>query len=224
MDEVNLVESAERALSPYYQGERALKRLFGNAGVAVVGVDLAGGDLPELSAGLRHADGLHMLDKVIEAALRDHKDDAALIRLHDVLVPDRPTTTKITDLVGRLSGFQVLLRHSRHLARDEIEQFDAILQEIFDLTATIGDSPLRDVGSNRWPELQQALRNCLQHFQLYRELLDTSAKIPRWRVPGAPEVRLPLAEIAADRMALIDAKLQLFDAITEVVTFKQATD
>jgi hypothetical protein len=223
MDGINRVESAERALSPHYKGEDALQRLFGNAGVTVVGVDLTGGGLPQLSAGLRHADGLHMLDKVINAALRDHNDDAALIGLREALDEDRSATAKITDLVASLSGFQVRLRRSRHLARDEIEQFDAILQRIFDLTA-IGDSPLRDVVSNRWPELQQALRNCLQHFQLYRELLDASASIPRWRVPGAPEARLPLTEIAADRMALIDAKLQLFDAITEVVISKQAAD
>jgi hypothetical protein len=223
MDEMTDVESAERALSPYYEGEAALKRLFGYAGVPLVGVDLTAGGLPQLSAGLRHADGLHMLHKVIKAALRDHIDDAVLISLYDALDADRPATAKITDLVASLSGYQVLLRRSRHLARDEIEQFDDILQRIFDLTA-IGGSPLQDVGSSRWPELQQALRNCLQHFQLYRELLDASASIPRWRVPGALEARLPLTEIATDRMALIDAKLQLFDAITEVVISKQAAN
>jgi hypothetical protein len=223
MDGMNPVERAERALSLHYEGKDALQRLFGNAGVPLVGVDLTGGGLPQLYAGLKHAYGLNMLDKVIDAALRDHNDDAALIGLREVLGADRPATAKITDLVATLSGFQVLLRRSRHLAREDIEQFDDILQRIFDLTA-IGGSPLQDAGSSRWPELQQALRNCLQHFQLYRELLDASASIPRWRVPGAPEARLPLTEIAADRMALIDAKLHLFDAITEVVISKQAAD
>jgi hypothetical protein len=223
MDEMGFVERAERALSPYYEGEDALKRLFRYAKVPLIGVDLTGGGLPQLSAGLQHAYGLQMLDKVIDAALRDHGDDAALISLREALGADRPATAKITDLVASLSGFQVLLRRSCHLAGDEIEQFDDILQQIFDLTA-IGGSPLQDVGSSRWPEFQQALRNCLQNFQLYRELMDASASTPRWRVPGAPEARLPLTEIAADRMALIDAKLQLFDAITEVVISKQAAD
>jgi hypothetical protein len=223
MDGMGLVERAERALSIYYEKEDDLKRLFDNARVVVDSVDLTGGGVPKLNAGLRYAYKLNKLDSVIEAALRDHKDDLDLQELRDKLGIGVPS--RITALVASLSGFLVPLRQSRHLAHDEIEKFDAILQQIFDLTA-IGRSSLPDDGvdSSHWPELQQALRNCLQHFQLYRELLEASARTPRWRVPGAPEARVPLSEMAADRMALIDAKLHVYDAVSEVVKARNVAD
>jgi hypothetical protein len=225
MTEVGIVESTERVLYALYKGADDLERLLDHAELDVAEFDFKGEYPAVLNRCLRKVRGLEKLPDVIEAALRDHPDHVGLKGLLDSLEFEKPTADKIADLVKNLGGLRVRLRSSRHLTRDELNKFDDALQQIFDQTE-LAESSRKDgdAGSGQWDDLNRALETCLQRFQLYCELLDTSAKTPRRRIPGAPDLRLPLATVAEDRMTLIEAKLQLFDAVNEVVRSSRSAD
>jgi hypothetical protein len=225
MSEVGLVESAERALGDLYKDMPSLKRLLGNAALDLDQFEFVGDYRSALNGCLRTASGLEKLPDVIEAALRDYPGHQGLKGISDKFEWDRSTADNIAVLVKNLSGFRVLLRQSRHLTRDELNKFDAALQQIFDLTE-FAESRGKggDADSGQWDDLNHALETCLGQFQLYRDVLDASTRSPRRRVPGAPYARLPLAEVADDKMTLIDAKLGLFDAVNEVVRSCRGAD
>jgi hypothetical protein len=218
MTEVGLVESAERVLCDLYKDIPSLKRLLGNATLDLEQFEFAGDQRSVVNGCLRTVSGLEKVPEIIKAALRDYPDHDGLKGLSDKFELDRPLADNIAESVKNLSGFRVLLRRSRHLTRDELNRFDAALQKIFDLTELAeGRRDDGEASPGQWDELNRALQACLGQFQLYRELLDASAGRHRRRVPGAPYARFPLAEVAADKIALIEAKLNLCDSVNEVV-------
>lgn len=225
MTEVGIVESAESVLCPLYKDASSLKRLFDGAGLDVSTLEFAGDHRSVMNGCLRTARGQDKLTDVIKKALRDFPDHAGLKGLSDKFELERPITDNIVSSVKDLGGFRVLLRRSRHLTRDELNKFDAALQRVFDLTE-LAESRRKDgdANSGQWDDLSQAMETCLGRFQLYSEILDSSAKTPRRRFPGAPDMRFPLAEVADDRMTLIEAKLDLLDAVNDVVQSCRSTD
>lgn len=226
MDQVGIVESAERVLAGLYRDNAALQRLLTNARLDVDKFDFSGGDhLSVVNACLRLADRLGKLDAVIEAAKRDHEASDDLQGLADELELKRSPDSKIAIAVGELRGFSVLLRRSRHLSRNEFNKLDAELQKLLDMTA-MSESDRRDADTPRdqWDDLNKNLRLCVGQLQVYRELMDASAKRKHVRVPGTPEERVPLTEVAAERTALVDGKMKLFDALIAAVRACQDAD
>lgn len=218
MSEISLVESMERALCGLYKDQDAIERLLGNAMLDLNQFEFSGDHQSMVNRSLRKAQGLGKLSDVIETALRDHPGHADLTGLRDKFNFEKPIAEQIPSMVKDLGGFRARLRQSRHLTRDQLNEFDATLQNIFartEVTETQHDGGGADPG--QWDELNRALLVCLGQFQYYRELLDASARSPRRHVSGALYTRIPLAEVAAEKMTLIQAKLDLLEALNEVI-------
>jgi hypothetical protein len=224
MDQLALVENLERVLIDLYPNQGALERLLNHAKLTVTEFDFSGEYDAALNRCLRKAEGLNKIEDVVRAALRDYPNNDGLKGLADNFDLERPIATSIATSAEELRGFLVLLRRSRHLTRGQFNKLDAGLQRTFDLT-TIAESRRQDEGAlDQWDDLDQNLKICVRQLQLYHELLDASMKPTRRRVPGASDERVPLAELAADKITLLDAKLQLLDALTAVVQSAQDTD
>lgn len=223
-DQVGLVETVERVLINLYGDKDALERLVSNAQLDVSEFNLGGDYRSALNRCLRQAKDLGELSNIIAAARRDYPHNDALRRLADQLELERPIAAQIATLAAELHGFLLLLPRSRHLTRREFNELEARLLRTFDLAKmTEGDRRDGDIASDQWYDLDQNLRLCVRQFQLYRELVDASVEPTRRRLPGASGERVPLAELAADKSTLIDAKLQLFDSLTAVVQSCQGT-
>jgi hypothetical protein len=218
MAEVGLVESVERVLCLLYKDQAAIERLLDHARLDLNQFEFSGNHQSMVNKCLRKAQGLGKLPDVIEAALRDNEEHVDLKGLLDEFNLKIPIEDQILSLVKALGGFRVPLRQSRHLTRDELNEFDAILQKIFDKTEWAESKPNGgDANSGRWDELNRALPACLGQFQFYREVLNASVRSAHRRVPGALYTRIPLADVASDKMTLIGAKLDLLEALDEVL-------
>jgi len=218
MAEMGLVESVERVLCRLYKDQVAFERLLSHAGLDLNQFEFSGDHQSMVNKCLRKAQGLGKLRDVIEAALRDNEEHADLKGLLDKFDFERPIADQVLSLVKALGGFRVPLRQSRHLTRSELIEFDAILQNIFDRTEIAESQPNDgDANSGRWDELNRALPACLGQFQFYREVLNASVRSPHRRVSGALYARIPLADVASDKMTLIGAKLDLLEALDEVL-------
>ena len=218
MAEVGLVESVERVLCLLYKDQAAFERLLSHARLDLNQFEFSGDHQSMVNKCLRKAQGLGKLPDVIEAALRDNKEHADLRGLLDEIDFKRPIEDQILSLVKALGGFRVPLQQSRHLTRNELNEFNSILQNIFDKTEIVESKP-NDGGANsgRWDELNRALPACLGQFQFYLEVLNASVRSPHRRVSGALYARIPLADVASDKMTLIGAKLDLLEALDEVL-------
>jgi hypothetical protein len=218
MDKVGLVESAERVLGDLYGDKDDLERLVDNAQLKTTEFNFDGNYRAVLNRCLRQARDLGRLNDIVQAARRDNPENAALKDLADKLAQLTPAAADIATSAKELQSFLPLLRGSRHLTRREFNELEAGLQRTFDLAATAeSDRRDGDIASDQWHDLDQNLRFCVRQLQLYRELVDVSLNQARRRAPGATGERRPLGDLVADRLTLIDAKLQLFDALTGVV-------
>lgn len=218
MSEAGLVEVAEGVLCVLYKDQSAIERLLSNAGLDLRHFEFSGEHVAMMNKCLRRAQGLGKLSDVIEAALRDNREHADLKGLLDKVDLERPIADKIGSLVQALGGFRVSLRQSRHLTRNELNEFDTILQNIFDRTELAESRPNDgDANPGQWDDLNRALPACLGQFQFYREVLEASVKSPQRRVSGAMHARIPLADVASDKLTLIEAKLGLLEALNEVL-------
>jgi hypothetical protein len=221
MVELGLVESVERVLIGLYRNSGALERLLSHAKLTITEFDFNGQYDVVLNRCLEAVKGQGKLDEVVKSALRDYPDNVELRGLSDRFDLEMPINANIAKSAERLSGFLVLLRRSRHLTRNEFKKLDAGLQHTFDLT-TIAESRRKDGDvQDQWDDIDQKLTLCVRQLQLYRELVDAS--VTR-RVPGAVDERLPLAELAADKATLIDAKQQLWGALADVIQACQVAD
>lgn len=218
MTEAGLVESTERVLCVLYKDQDALERLLENANLELKQFEFSGDHQSMVNKSLRKAKGLGKLPDVIEAALRDHEGHADLKGLLDKFNLERPIAEQILSMVKTLGGFRVRLRKSGHLTRVELNEFDATLQNIFARTEVTESQPDQgDTDRGQWDELNRALLTCLGQFQYYREVLDASARSPHRRVSGPLYTRIPLADVASDKMTLIGAKLDLLEALNGVM-------
>jgi hypothetical protein len=217
-DQVGLVETVERVLINLYSNRDTLERLVGNAQLDISKFNFDGDYRSALNRCLRQANDLGSMGDIIAAAKRDYPQNDALKRLADQLELERPIAAQIATLAAELRGFLLLLRRSRHLTRREFNELEAVLLRTLDLTKMAESDPRQgDNASDQWYDLDQNLRLCLRQFQLYKELVDASVESTRRRLPGASVEHVPLAELAADKSTLIDAKLQLFDSLTAAV-------
>ncbi len=218
MSEMGPVETLERALCGLYEDQPALETLLDHAHLDVKQFEFSGNHQSMVNRCLRKAQGQGKLPDVIEAALRDNPEHTGLKGLLDKFNLERPIADQIPSLVKALGGFRVPLRQSRHLTRDQLNDFDATLQSIFDKTEAAEGKPNDgDANPGQWDELNRALLACLGQFQYYREVLDAAARSPRRRVSGALYTRIPLADVASEKMTVIGAKLDLLEALDEVV-------
>lgn len=226
MEEMSLVESLERVLIGRYRDSDALERLLDHAKFDVKKFDLRGEYPSALNRSLRVVSDQNRLKDIILAALRDNANDVELLKLAEQCeFEGAPTATSIATLMVELREFLILLRRSRHLSRKELNKLDTGLQKMLNLTAMAeNDRRDGDTTPDHWDDLSKTLRLCTDQLQLYRELIDESAKPRRERVPGVSDERLTLAEVAADKITLIDTKRQLLDELIMVVRSGQDID
>jgi hypothetical protein len=221
MAELGLVESVERVLIGLYRNIGALQRLLSHSELTITEFDFNGQYDAALNRCLEAIKDQGKLDSLVRAALRDYPDNVDLRGVADKFDLEKPIDANIAGSAERLNGFLVLLRRSRHLTRSEFNKLDAGLQRTVDLTTIAKGRRKEGDVLDKWDDLDLKLNMCVRQFQLYHELIDASVKR---RVPGAADERLPLAELAADKVTLLDAKLQLLDALIAVIQACQVTD
>lgn len=218
MDQVGLIEKVERVLVKLYPDTGAFRRLAGNAKLNVPGLDFGGEYNSVLNDGLRRAEDQGKLDDILNAAMRDYEDNSDLLLLaDDIKWTAKSPADRVATSAKELHAFLISLRGCRHLTRRELSKLDDKLQRTFELIETEESDRGNADAPGPWYDLDQNLQRCVGRLQLYRALLTASVKPARGRSPGAPEERRTLAEVAADESTLIDAKQDLYNALTSVV-------